>query len=285
MKNTPRTTFRIAAFVIVVTVSWVYWQPRDIALQVVTLNIGQGDAIYIRTPQGNDILVDGGPDRTVLTELGAVMPPFDHTIEYVIATHPDSDHIAGLMEVTDGYTVENLITNGHGKETNVFQQFTAWMRSQKLTPLIVRRGDRISIESDVWFEVLAPTDQAHKESNDDSIVMILHDRNIRIMLTGDASTAEEEDILAAYPPEYVQVDILKVGHHGSRFSTSNFWLNALQPRIALISADVQNRYHHPHPSITNRLRRHGIETFRTDTQGRITCRSDGETITCAPQEK
>ena len=272
-------------FVVVSAACWFVWQPHNGQLILVALNVGQGDATYIRTEQGNDILVDGGPNRSVLAELGSVMPPFDHQLEYVVATHPDSDHIAGLMEVTDRYSIQNLITNGHGKDTHVFQQFATWMNAQRLTPVIVRRGDRINIDSDVWLEVIGPTDQEHDDTNEDSIVIILHDHAVRIMLTGDAPSTEEDDILSAYSPEVLDVDVLKVGHHGSHFSTSNTWLATLTPQIALISAGLQNRYHHPHPSVLYRLKKARAEIYRTDMQGRITCHSDGSTVTCAPQRK
>lgn len=274
---------RVAAVALICTACWFYWQPRDGQLTIVILNIGQGDAIYIRTPHGNDILVDGGPDRTVLNELGMVMPPFDHTIEYVIASHPDADHIAGLMEVTDNYDIAHLITNGHGKETGVAREFANWMQIQGMQSTVVQRGARIDIEQDVWIDILAPTEQEHENTNDDSIVMILHVQDRTAMFTGDAPNEEEDSILAAYPPESLRVDLLKIGHHGSRFSTSDAWLEALQPTVAVVSAGIQNRYHHPHPTVMHRLQKAGIPTFRTDTQGRITCTANAETITCAPQ--
>jgi len=249
----------------------------------IALNIGQGDAIYIRTREGTDILVDCGPDRTILAELGVVMPPSDRTLEYVFTTHPDSDHIAGCMELTDRYVITNLITNGHGKNTHVAEQFAVWVQTQTLLPRIVRRGDRIDIDADVWIEVLHPTNEEHEDTNDDSLVMILHDRGVRIALTGDASSVIEEDILATHSPQLIDVDLLKVGHHGSRFSTSDQWLAATTPTIAVLSAGIDNRYHHPHPTVLYRLRKTGVQTFRTEKQGRITCYSDGVSISCAPQ--
>jgi competence protein ComEC len=277
----------ICVFVIISLGSLWFWHPQQQPyaneLTVVMLNIGQGDAIYLRTPHGNDVLIDGGVDRSLLYELGKTMPPFDHQLELVIATHPDSDHIAGLMELTDNYTVAHIITNGRTKETAVAQQFGQWVVDNQIPTTVAQRGDRIEIEQDVWLDVLNPSSEIHEDANNDSLVAILHYGETAIAFTGDAPSTIEEELIATYGEDVLDVDVLKVGHHGSRFSTSNAWLQSTTPEIALISAGVNNSYHHPHPSVLYRLRAVGAEIFRTDLHSRVTCHADGHNIECAPQ--
>ncbi len=281
-----RFVVAILGFALATVATWWYWQPQNAnELTVVMLNIGQGDAIYMRTPNGMDILIDGGPDRSILYELGAAMPAFDRQIELVIATHPDSDHIAGLMEATDRYGIAQLITNGRGKDTHVAQQFFEWIEEWHIPHMSVHRGDRLDIEPGIWIEFLHPTTETHEDTNDDSIVAILHHGEVDLLFTGDAASVIEEELITAYSTEALDVEMLKVGHHGSKFSTSSEWLRITTPDIALISAGKQNAYHHPHPSVQYRLRAAGAEILRTDQHGRVTCQSDGKTVTCAPQHE
>jgi len=250
------------------------------------LDIGQGDAFHIRTPQGFDIIVDGGPDRRVLTELGEVMPPYDHAIELVIATHPDADHIAGLTELPDDYTIERFISSGSQKSTGFSRELDTW-NEQGVEVGNAVRGMRLDIEENVWLEFLHPDPpNVHEDPNDDSVMFILHYKQFSALFTGDAPTEIEDEIVEKYDTfghSTLDVDLLKIGHHGSRTSTTAAFLEATTPSIALISVGVDNKFNHPHAGPLYKLNAFGIRVFRTDILGRIICYTDGNGIQCAPE--
>jgi competence protein ComEC len=261
------------------------WRPNTSNdLSITMLDIGQGDAFYIRTPSGVDLLIDGGPDRRILDQLGAVMPPLDHTIDYVIATHPDADHIAGLAELPGHYDVRMLLTNGMTKDTAPARQLLTWPRQIGTQVQTVQRGQHLQLDADTWLEFLHPDPgQPHpQDSNSDSIVCILHYKQASALFTGDATQETEATIIdyAQHNNITIDVDLLKVGHHGSRSSTSPQWLAALTPSIGLISIGADNRYGHPHAAPLYWLNRYHVQMFRTDLQGRVLCRSGGEYFVC-----
>lgn len=278
MKNKTKILSIALSVVGLFIYAYLHWvPPRTDALQLTMLNIGQGDALYIRTPLGNDILIDGGPDRSVLYELGEVMPPYDHTIEWVFTSHPDADHINGITQLGESYRIGTLVTNGETKQTAMSEALQALEANHKQ---IVHAGDRVEIESDVWFNILAPTiPYTFYDANDNSIVMTLHYKNVTALFTGDASIKTEEALVLQYPLLLTDVDLLKVGHHGSKTSTSDAFLDVLRPEIAMISVGKGNRYGHPHYGTLHRLQERNIEIWRTDTDGRVKC-SIREEIIC-----
>ncbi|MBI2411317.1 MAG: MBL fold metallo-hydrolase [Candidatus Kerfeldbacteria bacterium] len=266
------------------------WQPTTThTLSITALNVGQGDSIYIRTPQGNDILVDGGPDRSVLYQLGEAMPPYDHTLELVISTHPDSDHIAGLGELPERYTIGHLIISGAPKDTAAAAAVQAWPERYGIEVWQAYRGWRLDIEDGVWLEFLNPADPAHvePETNDNSVSIILHYKDATALMMGDVSGRIENEIVASYPEfgqSSMDIDLLKVSHHGSRYSTTPELLAATTPEVALISVGAQNKYGHPTFATLKRLQQSGAVVFRTDQQGRVTCTTPGDHFTCTTQK-
>lgn len=276
---------------------YVWPASKSTELKIAMLDIGQGDALYVRTPQGNDLVIDGGPDRTLLYELGEVMPPYDHKIEIVVATHDDLDHIGGLTELPAVYEVDTMINNGLHKKTAFSEALRVWEKdgtaSNTLRVITPQRGDQLTVEQDLWLEFLNPrvavTDSAGTEEdadmdlNDASVVFILHYKDFSALFTGDAGVVFEKDLIADYQAqgkELVTVDILKVAHHGSRTGTSAEFLKILQPRIALISTGIQNKFGHPHPGPLQRLINIGAQIWRTDEHGRVVCTTDGYAFSC-----
>lgn len=265
-----------------VTVLWA-WRPLDEQYLTITmLNIGQGDSVYIQTPLGQDILVDGGRDRSVLYELGSVMPARDHVIEWVVATHPDADHIAGLSEIMDVYRVEHLFWNGREKETASSDALLKKARDSNVQLLQPQRGDRIELEPHLTLEFFHPASElVHEDTNDDSIIFLLRYKEATSLFTGDASQNIEEELVRAYG-ERLNAKVLKVSHHGSRTGTSEAFVSAVHPRTALISAGVDNEYGHPHAAPLYRLQQAGAEIFRTDRHGRVRCTTNGDDFLCTP---
>lgn len=265
--------------------SW-HQAQRTSELQLFMLNIGQGDAFYIRTPNGNDVLIDGGPDRSFLHELGTVMPAWDHTLEWVIATHPDSDHVSGIVELGESYRVKTLITNGDTKKTAASEALLHFAHTTPQHTRVATAGDRIMIEPDLWITFLSPSlspGNTFYDANDLSLVFTLRYKNRIALFTGDASEQVEKTLYDS-PLLPAHVDLLKVSHHGSKTGTSRAFLQAITPTIALISAGKENRYGHPHAAPLYRLRQIGAEIWRTDVDGRVRCRMMPDTITCGRDE-
>lgn len=241
----------------------------DGKLHVWFLDVGQGDAIFIQTPRGEQILIDGGPSPSALAaELGAVMPFWDRSLNLVVMTHPDSDHAAGLIPLFDRYAVTAAVDAlAQGDSAGA-----AWIDATSDTPRqSAMRGAQIKTEGAV-LTVLNPAAVPTGETgNNDSLVLRLDYGATSLLLTGDAEADAEQDMLVAGVP--LEADILKVGHHGSNAGTSPEFLAAVQPQLAVISVGADNRFGHPAPELLARLQ--GADVLRTDQRGRIELVSDG----------
>lgn len=253
---------------------------REPALRAWFFDIGQGDATFIETPNGKQILIDGGPDRTVLQKLPQAMWPWDRTIDAVIVTHPDADHITGLVGVLNRYQVGAIYETGVRGGTSVIAELTEAMNDEHAERHITRAGQSFEYDG-VVFDVLWPTSQAvakQKDRNNTSIVLRVRYGDTTLLLTGDA----EADIESVFAKRAGDVDVLKAGHHGSKTSTATIFLKLVTPEHAVISAGKNNRYGHPHPIVLSRLKDIGAQIWRTDTNGDILLTSDGRTYSLAP---
>ncbi len=247
-------------------------------LTVAFLSVGQGDAIYIETPDGVQLLIDGGPDGTVLRELPQVMPWFDRTLDMILATHPDKDHIGGLVDVLSRYDVDHIIRTENESDTAVSSAFT-FMEGDEPGAVthMARAGNVIQLGAKVTLSVYSPaSDPTTWESNNASIVTKLTYGDIDFMLTGDASVGTEDYLVNEYGNE-LSSEVLKLGHHGSRTSTSDNFLDAVSPRYAVVSAGRDNRYGHPHVEVVERVRARDIELLDT-MGGKVVFVSDGERV-------
>ncbi len=245
-------------------------------LAVSFLNVGQGDAVFIETPAGKQVLIDGGPDRSVLRQLTEQMGPLDRTIDVVVATHPDKDHIAGLADVFDRYRVSVFLEPDVASDTSYAQALAHAVSVEKgLERVEARRGMRIHLEEAVYLDVLFPDrDVDTIETNTGSIVLRLVHGESEFLLTGDAPIAVE-DWLVALDGEELGSDVLKAGHHGSRTSTGDSWMRVVRPRYVVISAGKGNSYGHPHEEVVERIRAHGAALLST-MDGSVTLISDGK---------
>lgn len=247
-------------------------------LMVHFLDVGQGDAIFIETPDGIQILVDGGPDSSVLRELGKIMEINDRTIDMIVGTHPDKDHIGGLTDVLERYVVGTVLTTENKGESEVAALYRKLIDEEGAETIYARRGQVFSLNTSTTLEVLFPdTDPSEMESNTSSIVLQLHYGDTTFMLTGDSPKSIEE-YLVLRDGEHLKSNVLKVGHHGSRTSTSELFLDEVDPEYAVISAGKANRYGHPHIEVTDLLFNYGVETLSTAELGTITFLSDGSSV-------
>jgi competence protein ComEC len=283
-------------------------------LKVDFLDVGQGDSIYIEAPNGNNFLIDGGIDRKVLGSLGNVLPFASKNIDVVLATHPDADHIGGLPFVFDNYNVSAYVDNGVKSDSSVFKTLENKIESEKsLTPgrtggqaqrVKASAGMKIILDQDknIVFDVLSPYMNVQKvnDTNMGSIVGKLTYGSSTFIFTGDTpinveqnlvkkatQNNEQSDCVLCRPrysgdPENLNLesDVLKVGHHGSKTSSSEAFLKAVNPQFAIISVGQKNMYGHPHKEVIDLLNKLGIKTLRTSEKGTVKCESGGGEVVC-----
>lgn len=271
----------------------VFAEPREAELRVVFFDVGQGDSIFIESPTGVQVLVDAGAGSSVLRSLGREMGFFDRTIDMVIATHPDKDHIGGFPDVFERYEVETVLMTENENDTGPAEAFLRAVEREMYNKVGVsgntdarlvtaRAGQRFDLGGGATLEILFPDRDATKfETNTASVVARVAFGDTSVLLTGDAPKAIEEYLVEVDAQDGInnlKSTILKVGHHGSRTSTSERFLKWVDPEYAIISAGKDNRYGHPHESVTSALRNKDIQIYETAKEGNITLTSDGEHI-------
>ena len=267
-----RSILLILGFLILVLANVAAWSEvlSTSVFQVSFFNVGQGDAIFLQTPQGHQILIDGGPDDTVLARLAKNMLPWDREIDLVILTHPEQDHISGLIDVLELYEVKHVLWTGVLKDTGEFASWMQALENEGAEITIALAPQLISWGSDNFIEVLYPKeDYSGKEVgnvNDTSVVTRLELQDYSFLFTGDISEKVERELVESKVD--LAADVLKVAHHGSKTSSSALFLEEIRPSVAVIQVG-ENTYSHPHPLTLAMLAQYGIEVMRTDEEGDI----------------
>ncbi len=254
---------------------WSRSQP-DGHLHVVFLDVGQGDAIFIQTPGGRQMLVDGGQFPAALNaHLGRQMPFWDRSLDMVVATHPDDDHVAGLPELFDRYRVDLLLTNGAAPGAS--RAYEQLLRQAAGGGALIRTpavGERLEMADGVTLTFLHPAATPLPADNDNSVALHLAYGQFSLLLTGDGELEAERAMMASGLP--LRALVFKAGHHGSRTSSNRFFLEAVQPQIVVISAGADNHFDHPHEELLERAAEVGATVLRTDELGTIEMVTDGE---------
>jgi competence protein ComEC len=261
-------------FVVLVILSALLWKIvgaiNDHDLHVYVLNIGQGDSILVRLSTGENILIDGGPDGAVLRELAEVLPIYERKIDVVILTHPHADHMNGLLDVLRHYQVSSVLFTGVFYKNSAYDEFIDQIAQQKI-PIFFAHTDTDYRLGTVALDMLYPLKlvqgDRYENINNSSISFRLLSRDGTFYFSGDLEKEGEEELLKS--GQDLRADVLKVGHHGSRTSSSEAFLDAVQPKIALISCGVNNTFKHPHPETLKHFAERGIDFFRTDLDGRV----------------
>ena len=269
--------YSLGGLIIAASLVWAaifYLQDRDY-LTVAFLDIGQGDAIFIEAPNGNQVLIDGGPNQKVLSELSKVMPFYDRSIDVVIATHPDADHIGGLPEVLARYDIDYVFDSASASDTGVYKEWTSSVEKENARYTHVFRGTRILLGENVRLDILYPfPGQISEDANNMSVVAKLIYGKTCFILTGDLERVGEFKLL----DDDISCEVLKIGHHGSKTSTSDAFLAAIAPKFAVIQSGEDNKYGHPNGIVLNKLQAADIAALRNDELGLIKIRSDGERV-------
>lgn len=248
-------------------------------LRVSFLDIGQGDAILIQTPSGHDMLIDGGPSDKVLERLASELGYFDHHIDVVVSTHPDADHITGLIPTLLHYDVDHIIVSPIKGHTGVFEELEKSINEEQATIHTGKKGDEINFGDGVVAHILYPSANYHgseKETNDASVSVVIIYGEESVLLTGDLPSTYERELLQEILPKHVT--IYKAGHHGSKYSSGDVLLSYIHPEYSVVSAGKDNRYGHPNPEALGRLKAYSQEILSTIDRGTITFLLDGTTV-------
>ncbi|MBP8591603.1 hypothetical protein KBI33_04055 [Candidatus Shapirobacteria bacterium] len=300
MEITSRKLLSILLLIILGVVCLFLWQQPDDNLRVVFCDVGQGDAILLIRGD-NQILVDGGEDEAVLTCLGRHMPFWDRCLEMVVLTHPEKDHFGGLTSVIERYQVSYFVKNPLAKENKLFSGLSDLVSSGKITLINPWQGDKISFKGvnflflwpqKEWFfkklsadkvseanlyqskEILVDQVLAPEISlNDFSLVARVSFGNFDLLLTGDADSRIQPEILATV--SFSPVEVLKVAHHGSKYAFTDEFLEKAQPLLAVISVG-KNPWGHPHKILREQLEKEGLLIKRTDQDGDVVVVSNGQ---------
>lgn len=265
--------FVLISLVVFNLIAWSFVFKNDDHLKVVFFNVGQGDSIFIETSRGHQILIDGGPDNSVLNSLEKVMNPFDKNIDMVILTHADKDHLGGLISVLKTYNIDSFVWTGAQSDSEIFKELVDLIKNENVVNVDIH--DRI-LAADIELEIYNPSDSVEdiKDLNDTSIVAKLVHGNSKFLLTGDLSSNFEDDLINDFD---LKSNILKIGHHGSKYSTSDEFLKAVSPNCAVIQVG-KNSYGHPAERVMSLLEKNNIKILRTDINGDIVFYSDKENI-------
>lgn len=244
-------------------------------LSIHTIDVGQGDSILIQTPNNKNILIDGGDENSYHIISNYLKKQNVKNIDYLIATHFDSDHIGGLDNIVENFKISNVYAPNYKCDTISYQKLINSCSNKNLNLNYLSKGDFIKIEDDINLNVLSPS-YIQDDNNLNSIVFKIDYKNKSFLFTGDAEASNELNLINTY--ELSDIDFLKVGHHGSSSSTTPEFIEEVSPDIAVISCGYKNNYGHPHKSTLDTLEENNVLTYRTDLLGDIVFYSDGEII-------
>jgi len=247
-------------------------------VHVAVLDVGQGDSIFITGPQGQQILIDGGPDLSTLTGIGTRMSLFDRSIDVLVLSHPHLDHVASFPAILKRYRVGTVILTGVAANASPYREMLQILKDQQIPVLIADPMKDVDLGGGMTLDILWPPPEyagmeTTKNPNDTSVIAMLRFGEDAMLLTGDMEEAEEQELLAT--GQDLHADILKAGHHGSKTSTSTGLLLAVGPDLAIISAGLDNQYGHPHTQTLNRLAHFGVPVRVTAWEGTVELVMDG----------
>ena len=244
--------------------------PLGAELSVHYIDIGQGDSTLIILPNNETVLIDCGKTNkgediiTYLNDIGV------DDIDLLIATHPDADHIGGCDEVIQGFDVETVLTNGQSKNTRVYRDFIAAAQQRDLQKLT--KDSVVTLDPSAKLSLLVTYEAGYDDNSNENSIVVKLEYGAKFLFTGDCEFNCESKL------EEIDIDIYKVGHHGSKSSSNSKFLSKITPEIAIISAGRDNRYHHPHPSAIKRISKHTDNIFGTYDHGTIVVKTDGAII-------
>ncbi|MFZ5925719.1 MAG: ComEC/Rec2 family competence protein [Bacillota bacterium] len=255
--------------------------PAKAELVVHFIDVGQGDSILVQTPSGKTMLIDGGPVEASERLLSYLKTSGVERIDVLVATHPHADHIGGLQEVLRTFPVGLVVDPGKVHTTATYERFLTLVDQKDIPFRLGRAGDEITLDSELEVDVLNPAEPLPESVNDCSVVIKISYGKVSFLLTADVEKEAENAMLGRGAD--LQATVLKVAHHGSRSSSSPWFLKKVKPRVAVIQAGSGNPYGHPHRITILNLQDYTDKIYRTDRSGSIVVASDGHTFTVKPE--
>ena len=250
-------------------------------LVVTFLDVGQGDCEWLRAPDGQDIVIDGGVEAEGPNVLSYLQSHGVTDIEVMVLSHPDGDHVGGLVTLLQNMPVALVVHNGQTSTSAVYQRFADAIQARAIPTLVVRAGQTLSW-GPVSATVINPVDPLLPATNDSSVALRVSYGDVDFLFPGDIGSAAESALLGR--GTNIEAEVLKVAHHGSRYSSSDPFLAAVQPHVAVIEVGA-NSYGHPAPESISRLQRAGATVYRTDIDGAVTVTTNGVTWTVTTQSQ
>jgi len=245
-------------------------------LEIVFLDVGQGDATLITTPNGRQILIDAGAKNDIGQKLSPHMSASDRSIDMVIMTHPDLDHVGGMISLVDRYDIDTVMHSGLLAGAPIYSAIAERVKQKQIPTTTAHAGQIIEIDKDVYLEIYSPySGYDSLEANEYSIIMRLVYGDTSALLMGDATKSNEYEIVNTYG-DMLDSDILKIGHHGSQTSTSELLVDIVTPEYGVVSAGCNNRFGHPHGNVLSTLFSAQVEVLDTCNDGDVVFESDGE---------
>lgn len=255
----------------VYTLYYLFGNLPDGLFHVYFLDVGQGDSTFIHTPCNNQIIIDGGPDDTVIYELAKIMPFFDRSIDLMVLSHPHADHLNGLLSIIERFTIDNVLISGVLSTDSAYLEFLETLDDSEIN-VFIANADQTFAFCDVTLEVIYPLTsielKSYENLNNSSVVMKVQYLDQEILMTGDIEQEVENKLLESGAD--LNSDILKSAHHGSKTSSGLEFLSKVKPEVAVVSAGKNNSYGHPHPETLKNLEISGVsKIYKTEQYGTI----------------
>ena len=270
----------LIGLLVIAVVVWifVFQEENNGLLKVEFFDVGQGDAEFIETPAKQQVLIDGGPDMSILKQLGKAIPSCDRYIDLIILTHPEQDHMNGLIEIIKRYNVGAIVTTGVIRDTEQYKEWINTTKERAIPIYIAKSGGQIDFGNNVAMNILYPFENVAggklSDSNNTSIVSKLIYNDFATLFTGDIEKSAENDLVNSRID--LNADILKIAHHGSKTSTAEAFLKAVNATLVVIEVGKDNQYGHPHQEVLDRLK--DLEILQTAQEGNIKIISDGRSF-------
>ena len=277
-KESNKKSIKIFLIVFFIVVFLIYVFPKNLKINFV--DVGQGDCTFVITPRNKTILIDGGGSKSSDFDVGkSTLLPYildrGYTkIDYIIISHFDEDHCGGLFYIIQELKVKNIIIGKQNEVSTNYSEFIKIAQNKKINIKVVEGKTKIDIEPNIYFDILWPYSNAmisENAINNNSLVCKLNYKKFSMLFTGDIEEIAEKEILYKYSKNLgvLKSDILKVGHHGSKTSSSNEFIKEISPKYAVIGVVKNNKFGHPNNGVLERLNNYGTKIYRTDEDGEI----------------
>ncbi len=273
MQKTKKIILLVLSFLNLCSWSLIFDLEKNKNLEVCFFDVGQGDSIFIKTKEGHKILIDGGPDDSILKNHSKLGSTLDKDIDLMVLTHPHKDHLFGLLEILKKFNVKNIFFSGVDFENSLYEEFKNLAEKENARIFIAREGLIARFSEYGFLKVIYPLESLENQKisdnnlNDTSVVLILNSFGDKMLFTGDISQKTEAKLILS--GENLKADVLKIAHHGSKYSTAPEFLEEVSPSLAIISLGKNNFYNHPSEEVLNNLEKQNIKVERTDKKGNI----------------